>query len=544
MATEAKSSWFKGIKGKLLFAALLPLVGFGVLFITSYNGFNKDAQIITTAHESLVPNLDSIGSMRYNRNRFGYKALQTIYVSQDDADRTANLTEAKRNLSDFKQQYENYLNAPFLPGEAELHNDAKSSMQNTVAAMTEILDLLDKNDPSKTQQAKALLNGTFNTEGVKAQKFLSDVINLYRTTAKAQAVEAAESRQKTMSIVIFVSLCASFSIFGILLWLAHRVSSDVQGIAQNLAEAARNVSTSVEQLNEAGNTLSSSSTEAAASLEETVASLEEMTSMVKMGSDNAKQAAALATSSCDSAETGAREIQNLIKSMEQISTSSKKIEEIISVIDDIAFQTNLLALNAAVEAARAGEQGKGFAVVAEAVRALAQRSAASAKDISGLIKESVEQVDQGSDIADKSGTLLSNIVTSIKKVSDLNNEIATASQEQATGIEQINKAMSQLDQAGQANAASAEEIAATSGEISHLAITTQDLTVDLNKIVLGSSSEGSAFVQSAPTKAASKKNKVVPFKKPAPKVQRVAASQIPLDDEEESRGKIDDASGF
>jgi methyl-accepting chemotaxis protein len=151
--------------------------------------------------------------------------------------------------------------------------------------------------------------------------------------------------------------------------------------------------------------------------------------------------------------------------IKEMGTSSKKIREITSVIDDIAFQTNLLALNASVEAARAGEQGKGFAVVAEAVRSLAQRSAQSAQEISNLINLSVEQVERSSRAADHSGEVLSNIVSSIRKVSEINDEIAAGSREQWAGVEQINKAMSQLDQASQANAAAAEQIAATGENI-------------------------------------------------------------------------------
>jgi methyl-accepting chemotaxis protein len=268
------------------------------------------------------------------------------------------------------------------------------------------------------------------------------------------------SGERTANLVIaFIVLLLSCSFST---QIARSLTRIISGITNSLNQTEHKVQMSCEQLNASGAKLSEASTEAAASLQETVASLEELTSMVRANSDNATEAAKLASSTRDAAFQGEKEIANLISAMKGISQSSKKIEEIIQVIDDIAFQTNLLALNASVEAARAGEQGKGFAIVADAVRSLAQRSAMSAKDISALISESAQQVETGSKIADRSGAALTTIVASIKKVSDLNAEMATANGEQATGIEQINKAMNQLDQAGQSNAASAEEVAAVS----------------------------------------------------------------------------------
>jgi methyl-accepting chemotaxis protein len=215
-----------------------------------------------------------------------------------------------------------------------------------------------------------------------------------------------------------------------------------------------------------GNTdLSQRTEEQASSLEQTAASMEEMTSSVKQTADNADQANQLAVAARQQAEKGGVIVGSAVTAMSQINTSSKKIADIISVIDEIAFQTNLLALNAAVEAARAGEQGRGFAVVATEVRNLAGRSATAAKEIKGLIQDSVAKVEEGSKLVDESGRALGDIVSSVKKVTDIVFEIASASAEQSSGIEQVSKAVLQMDEVTQQNAALVEEAAAASQSI-------------------------------------------------------------------------------
>ena len=243
----------------------------------------------------------------------------------------------------------------------------------------------------------------------------------------------------------------------------------VNQLADNMAEmvskvqaAAAEVHRGAEEISRATCHLSQRTEEQSSSLEETASSMEEMTTTVKQNADNAGQANQLAMAARDQAEKGGRVVGEAVEAMARINDSSKKIADIIGVIDDIAFQTNLLALNAAVEAARAGEQGRGFAVVATEVRSLAGRSATAAKEIKDLIQDSVRKVEDGSLLVTQSGQTLEQIVVSVKKVSDIVAEIAAASREQSAGIEQVNHAVMQMDELTQQNAALVEQATAAS----------------------------------------------------------------------------------
>jgi len=261
------------------------------------------------------------------------------------------------------------------------------------------------------------------------------------------------------------------------------------------------ISTASSQIAAGNQDLSSRTEEQASSLEETASSMEELTSTVKQNADNAKQANQLAVSASSVAVKGGEVVTQVVQTMESINESSKKIVDIISVIDGIAFQTNILALNAAVEAARAGEQGRGFAVVASEVRNLAQRSAGAAKEIKSLIDDSVEKVDAGSRLVNEAGSTMGEIVESVKRVTDIMAEIMAASQEQSAGIDQINQAIAQMDQVTQQNAALVEEAAAAAESM-------QDQAGNLSKVVsvfkLGyqQTAQTQKAVPAAPAKAA------------------------------------------
>ena len=230
-------------------------------------------------------------------------------------------------------------------------------------------------------------------------------------------------------------------------------------IVHDMREGAESIASEAAQIATDSNDLSARTEQQASSLQETASAMEELTSTVRQNGDNARQANQLAVSASDVAVKGGVVVDQVVTTMDSINASSKKIVDIIGVIDGIAFQTNILALNAAVEAARAGEQGRGFAVVASEVRSLAQRSASAAKEIKSLINDSVEKVESGANLVAQAGSTMTEIVASVRRVTDIMQEISSASQEQNAGIEQVNIAVGEMDTATQQNAVLVEDAA-------------------------------------------------------------------------------------
>ena len=263
--------------------------------------------------------------------------------------------------------------------------------------------------------------------------------------------------------------------FGSLKSSANTTVENLTKIITQVRAATNSISSGADEIARGNADLSQRTEEQASSLEETASSMEEMTTVVKQSAENASSAGQLSEDTLEIAVSGGEVVSHAVSSMTEILSSSRKIADIIGVIDEIAFQTNLLALNAAVEAARAGEQGRGFAVVASEVRNLSQRSANAAKEIKELIQESVAQVERGVDLVNKTGDTLENIVGSVERVNDSSKDISTAAAEQTSGISQINIAINQMDEMTQQNAALVEQASAASENVADQAVKMREL---------------------------------------------------------------------
>jgi methyl-accepting chemotaxis protein len=273
------------------------------------------------------------------------------------------------------------------------------------------------------------------------------------------------------------------------------MNDSLRSIVGDVRESIENISSATRDIAHGNADVSSRLESQASNLEETASSMEELTSTVRQNADNARQANDLVQGAADAATKGGSVVSQVVSTMGEINEGSRKIVDIIAVIDGIAFQTNILALNAAVEAARAGEQGRGFAVVASEVRNLAQRSASAAKEIKDLINRSVERVESGNQLADQAGLAMNEIQNSVRRITAIMSEIATASAEQGAGIEQINQAVTQMDDMTQQNAALVEETAAASSSLEEQA---SSLVKAMSIFVLGNEKAAARGPATAP----------------------------------------------
>ncbi|WP_280515359.1 methyl-accepting chemotaxis protein [Xanthomonas sp. D-109] len=343
-----------------------------------------------------------------------------------------------------------------FPGEMAILTETMAKVKRNLGAINHEIDLL----------VRAAAQGDFSRRG-EAQRFrhaFHDMVANLNTMMTGTETNLAALSQLLRAIAagdLTQTMQGEFhGVFARMRDDANATVAQLTDMVGRIQQAAASIDTAAGEIASGNDDLSRRTEQQAASLEETAASMEELTATVKQNAEHARQANQLAAGAAAVASQGGSVVGQVVTTMDGIEVASKKIADIIGVIDGIAFQTNILALNAAVEAARAGEQGRGFAVVASEVRTLAQRSASAAKEIKTLIDDSVERVSAGSTLVAQAGTTMQDIVASVQRVTDIMGEIAAASQEQSAGIEQVNQTVTQMDETTQQNAALVEEATA------------------------------------------------------------------------------------
>lgn len=485
--------------------ALLQLIS-GSLFFSSLHHSQKSFVVSNQLREQqgeLTSTWDLMLQTRINLSRSAVRMMMDSSNQQSNA-KVELLDSARKTLAQAATHYKKFKSMAPLPEMVATSRNIDEKYKNYYTALTELIDYLDYGNTGAyfaqpTQGMQNAMGEAFAQYALSSEKLYRDIV-----TDNADDYRFAQWQLAVIAlVVVLILLVAWYGIRRMLLTplakiiahireiaggnLANTLTidgrSEMGDLAQSVSHMQRSLTDTVTHVREgsdaiyagtreiaAGNTdLSSRTEQQAASLAQTAASMEQLTATVGQNADNARQASELAKNAATTAQAGGVQVSTMTHTMQEIATSSQKIGDIISVIDGIAFQTNILALNAAVEAARAGEQGRGFAVVAGEVRNLASRSAQAAKEIKGLIEESVNRVQQGSKLVNNAAATMIDIVSSVTRVNDIMGEIASASEEQQRGIEQVAQAVSQMDQVTQQNASLVEEAAVATEQLANQA---------------------------------------------------------------------------
>jgi len=505
------SNWKIGTRLGLCFASILVLsiiiTAIGVLQLKAVADMTKEMAQHSVIKERLASD--------WSRNIYGAIMRTTAIAKSSDTNLATFFAQANadsaKNTSELIKKVEALLSSD---EEKKVYASLVEIRKTYSSSRDEIVKL---KAGGKTEEANVILEKTFIPATVEYQKLVDNFLEIQRKSLDTKALEIEETEKNSrIQLIILGCLIVIFGI-GASWWITTGITKPLNEAVKvadtvasgdltqrieihstdetgQLMQALKNmndnlinivgqvrigtdtIATASAQIAAGNQDLSSRTEQQASSLEETASSMEELTSTVRQNGDNANQANQLAITASDIAIKGGSVVSQVIQTMGSINASSKKMADIIGVIDGIAFQTNILALNAAVEAARAGEQGRGFAVVATEVRSLAQRSASAAREIKALIDDSVSKVGEGTKLVDQAGTTMTEIVSSIQRVTDIMSEITAATREQVDGIEQVNQAVIQMDQVTQQNAALVEEAAAAAESM-------QDQAANLVKVV-------------------------------------------------------------
>ncbi len=546
------------LKSRIIAGMALIFVLFGIATVIALIGMQSNKNRFERFLEQDLALADAANGLYAQGLQMG-QALRNIVLDPANPKAFENLDNAAKEFEQYSQTA--LALAKANPDDLKVIESVAALRVQQKAIHDRIVQMAPSDQPGAIEAIKSDETPSWRT--MRGQ--LLDFIKLKREQVEQTKAEMGAFSQRMLTISLVFALIAAVAAAAIAVWLARTIMCQLGGEPAYAAEIAKaiaggdftrevklkpgdsnsllhainamrqqltgtigEVRRAVETIDVAareiasGNLdLSSRTEEQASSLEETASSMEELTSTVKQNAENARQANQLVVSTADVAVKGGEVVGQVVDTMASIKESSRKIADIIGVIDGIAFQTNILALNAAVEAARAGEQGRGFAVVASEVRNLAQRSAGAAKEIKALIEDSVGKVEAGGHLVDEAGHTMEEIVASVKRVTDIMSEIAAASQEQSSGIEQVNQAISQMDDVTQQNAALVEEAAAAAESL-------QDQASKLAEAVSVFRLEAGAYQAPASAKKPAAKAKAVARPAPAKALaspKKSAASQ-------------------